>query len=494
MMFTQYLNRNLFKAACVAGVTLCLASCKEFVTIDPPASAMVQETVFADARTAVAALQETYSRVNNIYTNGNIPGVPLLNALYPDEYRLTTTNNTLRLIYTLSPDSRDISFNGVWSSAYSAIFRANAVLEGVRKYGASIPATAGEQIMGEALFIRAYTYFLLINIYGDVPLLLTTDYERNRRAARTPQDQVYAQIVADLTDARELMQADYLDFLNVSSTMRLRANSGAADALLSRVYLYTGEWESAERHATTVISNTLTYNLEKIPANAFNIGSKETILAFENNLLNYPRIASSFILNSNPNNSTSSSAIGVLSDTLHNSFEPGDNRARDWVGVFTSGASSFHYASKFKVSTTLQQFFPAIRLAEIYLIRAEARMEQNKFELAIDDVNKIRDRARAEATVDVPDPLPELPYGLTKEEIRIAIEKERFTELFIEGHRWFDLKRWRGLNDAAISRAEEAMPAISTAKGATWQPHLIVLPLPQTEIELNTNLVQNLDY
>src|SRR5690606_1183343 len=114
---------------------------------------------------------------------------------------------------------------------------------------------------------------------------------------------------------------------------------------------------------------------------------------------------------------------------------------RDWVGVFTTGENSYHFANKYRSNTTLTQYDCAIRLAEVYLIRAEARLEQGLRDLAIDDLNVIRERARAEATPDVPNPLPALAYTMTEEQIRKAMEKERFTELFIEGHRWFDLKR-----------------------------------------------------
>lgn len=493
-MLTQYFTKNVCKGAAVAVLILSLTACRKFVSIDPPTHSMVQETVFKDARTTAAALRQAYFLIaGSIYgTSGT--SMSLLNALYPDEYRLTTNHIGLRMIYTNAPEAAEGIFTVLWSNSYSDIYRANAIIEGLEAYGTSMEKSIKDHMTGEAKFLRAYVYFLLVNSYGDVPLILSTDYEKNRLIARTSQELVYDQIVKDLAEAKGLMTSDYLDWNNAKvTTSRLRATRDVAAALLSRVYLYRGQWAKAEKEADGVISNNV-YDLEETPANTFNVASKETLLAFADQGGNRPRAAGIYVLTSNPNNSTATGAIGVVSDTLLGSFEAGDNRRRDWIGVFTTGGNSYHFANKYRASTTLTQYDCAIRLAEVYLIRAEALLEQSKLELAIDDLNEIRKRARAAVTTAVPNPLPALPYTLTKEQVRLAMEKERFTELFIEGHRWFDLKRWKGLNNPAISRADEAMPSIAAKKGATWQPHLKLLPIPQKQLELNVNLKQNKDY
>lgn len=493
-MLTQYFTTNACKAATVGLLVLSLTACRKFVSIDPPTHSMVQETVFKDARTTAAALRQTYFLMAGSIYGSNGTYMSLLNALYPDEYRLTTSDIGLRMIYTNAPEAAEGIFTILWGNSYADIYRANAIIEGLATYGTSMEKSIKDHMTGEAKFLRAYAYFMLVNSYGDVPLILSTDYGKNRLIARTSQELVYDQIIKDLAEAKELMTSDYLDWNNAKvTTSRLRATRDVAAALLSRVYLYRGQWARAEKEADEVISNNV-YDLEETPANTFNVASKETLLAFADQGGNRPRAAGIYVLTSNPNNSTNTAAIGVVSDSLLGSFEAGDNRRRDWIGVFTTGGNSYHFANKYRASTTLTQYDCAMRLAEVYLIRAEALLEQNKLALAIDDLNEIRKRAQASATTAVPNPLPALPYTLTKEQVRLAMEKERFTELFIEGHRWFDLKRWKGLNNPGISRADEAMPAIAAKKGAKWEPHLKLLPIPQKQIELNVNLKQNKDY
>lgn len=493
-MLTQYFIKNLLKGATVAVLLLNLSACRKFVSIDPPTHAMVQETVFKDAKTTAAAIRQTYFLIAGS-NYGTQTSTSLLNALYPDEYRLTTSHVGLNMIYANAPDAAESTFAVFWNNSYADIYRTNVIIEGLNTYGVSIEKSIKDHMIGEAKFLRAYIYFQLVNVYGDVPLILTTDYEKNRLLARTDQKLVYEQIIKDLTEAKALMKSDYLDWDNVEvTTTRLRATKEVAAALLARVYLYRGEWNKAETEATEVISASTVYTLEPVPANAFDVASKETLLAFDDQGGRRPRAAGIYVLNADPNNSTSTNAIGVISDTLRNSFEAGDNRVRDWVGVFTTGENSYHFANKYRSNTTLTQYDCAIRLAEVYLIRAEARLEQGLRDLAIDDLNVIRERARAEATPDVPNPLPALAYTMTEEQIRKAMEKERFTELFIEGHRWFDLKRWKGLNNSSISRADEVMPAIAAKKGTTWEPHLKVMPIPQKQLELNGNLEQNKGY
>lgn len=494
-MLTQYFTKSLCRGVAVAVLVLSLCACRKFVSIDPPTHSMVQETVFKDARTSAAALRQTYFLIAGSNYGTSSTSTSLLNALYPDEYRLTTSHIGLNMIYSNAPDAVESIFTVFWSNAYSDIYRANVIIEGLEAYGASMEKSIKDHMTGEAKFLRAYVYFQLVNMYGDVPLILSTDYEKNRLLARTAQELVYEQIVKDLTEAKALMKSDYLDWDNIKvSTTRLRATKEVAAALLARVYLYRREWTKAEKEATEVISASAVYALESVPADAFNVASRETLLAFDDQGGRRPRAAAAYVLTSNPNNSSFANAIGVISDTLLSSFEAGDNRRRDWVGVFATGGNSYHFANKYKGISTLTQYDCAMRFAEVYLVRAEARLEQGLSDLAVDDLNVIRNRARAEVTLAVTDPLPVLPYTLTEEEIRKAMEKERFTELFIEGHRWFDLKRWKGLSNPAISRADEVMPAIAIKKGTSWQPHLKLLPIPQKQLELNVNLEQNKDY
>lgn len=457
---------------------------------------MVSETVFENDRTAASVLQHAYIQFHLNYCASGFTMNQLF-ALYADEYRLSGTNNTLlTMAYTNSPDADNGTLGNLWSRGYSVIYHANVILEGLEKQGGAIEPALRSQMIGEAKFLRAFSYFYLVNLYGDVPLLLTSDYTRNRLEARTPAKQVYDQIVKDLLEAKGLMKSDHLDWANNNTTYRFRATRETATALLARVYLYEGKWKDAETQASEVLTLTNTYSLESNTGDVFNLNSKETLLGLDEALVfTRTTMAQIYVLTAVPAPSASNYfRFGVVSDTLLKSFEAGDLRRSTWVGAFTSGGNSYHYAHKYRNTTSLQQMTSAIRLAELYLIRAEARLEQDLLQLSIDDINVIRNRARATPTGNVPDPLPALPDDLTKEQVRTALEQERFIELFIEGHRWLDLKRWKGLNNVSVSRADEVMPAITAVKGSSWSPYLKLLPVPQTELDKNINLVQTPEY
>src|SRR5690606_38691916 len=113
-----------------------------------------------------------------------------------------------------------------------------------------------KQLRGEALFVRAFTHFNLMNLYGDVPYITTTDFAVNKDVSRIPESQVYENILSDLLEAKTLLEEDYI------GPERTRANKATVSALLARVYLYQENWQQAESESSLVINNTTLYNLE----------------------------------------------------------------------------------------------------------------------------------------------------------------------------------------------------------------------------------------
>src|SRR5690606_6575879 len=95
----------------------------------------------------------------------------------------------------------------LWSSAYNIIYLVNSVIEGLEESD-RLTENIKESLMGQALFVRAFTYFYLVNLYGDVPLVLTTEYQTNTLAARTPEDEVWKQIESDLDRAMLLLEEE----------------------------------------------------------------------------------------------------------------------------------------------------------------------------------------------------------------------------------------------------------------------------------------------
>ena len=135
----------------------------------------------------------------------------------------------------------------------------------------------------------------------------------------------------------------------------------------------------------------------------------------------------------------------------------------------------------------MTEYSMVLRLAEQYLIRAEARVQNGDLQGAISDINIVRTRARAQATSQVPNPLPNLPTTLNKQQILLAIWHERRIELFSEwGHRWVDLKR--------TNQLDAVMQLTSSVKGANWQSYQQLYPIPARELNYASQLTQNPGY
>ncbi|MBL4905769.1 MAG: RagB/SusD family nutrient uptake outer membrane protein, partial [Flavobacteriaceae bacterium] len=232
-------------------------------------------------------------------------------------------------------------------------------------------------------------------------------------------------------------------------------------------YLYSGDWTNAENAATTVIE-AAEYQLEADVNQVFLTGSKEAIWQL------YPVITGlntvegfSFIFYSAPYNV-------ALRNQVVEAFEEGDQRLSSWIGKVTSGSDTFYYPFKYKVffSSNLTEYYMVLRLAEQYLIRAEARTQLNKLDGALEDLNRIRNRAGLDN------------FSSTSNELVLeAVYKERQRELFAEwGHRWFDLKR--------TGRANEVLSLVKPG----WQSTDKLFPIPKTELQINPNMTQNPGY
>jgi hypothetical protein len=358
--------------------------------------------------------------------------------------------------------------SNLWSEAYRYIYFANAILEGLEQ-SQGVTASVKQQLKGEALFVRAFCYFYLVNLFGEVPLLTGTDFRTNSETPRSPSTDVYDQIVNDLAIAKDLLAGDY----SFSANQRTRPNRWAATALLSRAHLFRSEWSKAEEEASEIIDNTL-FALEENLSSVFLKNSKEAIwqLIPHEGTIN-TREGALFILTATPTEVS-------LSNSLLQSFEINDLRNAQWVSSIDVSGNTYYYPYKYKIKsgTTINEYSMVLRLAEQYLIRAEARAQLDDVEGAIGDLDRIRQRAGLPLYQDT-------QPGMSKAEVLSAIEQERRIELFSEwGHRWLDLKR--------TGKADEVL---GLEKGSDWQPTDVLYPIPFSEIQNNRNLLpQNPGY
>lgn len=445
-------------------VVICLVGCNDFVDIGTPRTQIVKESVFSNDAGARAAMAGIYSKLmsNNTFAGGGNSGITEVAGLSADELdnyssipaQVAVYNNSLTPLNTVQT---------MWDDAYSCIYNANSVLEGLGE-STGVSEKVRSQVRGEALFIRAFSYFYLVNFYGDTPLLKTTDYRINNVASRTPALEVYAQIETDLLDAKELLVEDY----SFSGGEKVNPNKWVATALLARVYLYQKKWNDAEVQANAIIEShqfSLVADLNSV----FLANSDEAIWQLMPSLPGYnTNDGPNFIIAGTPSN------VGISSSAL-NVFEPDDSRALSWIGSYTGDDNNtYYYVYKYKVhdyGMPLTEYNMVLRLAEQYLIRAEARAMQNDLTGAMDDVNIIRARAGL-SSID--------GTGFAQQDVLDAIDQERRAELFVEwGHRWFDLKR-AGKIDAVLGAVKP-----------DWQSNDALFPIAQAEIVTNPNLVQN---
>ncbi|HEY8661299.1 MAG TPA: RagB/SusD family nutrient uptake outer membrane protein, partial [Hanamia sp.] len=455
---------KLFPILSFAGLALAilLISCKKFVQVGPPPTQAELSKIFSSDQTANSATIGLYYQMaaNNLtFFNG---AITVYTGLSGDEIVNVNANSGYDAFKINSIQSDNSTINSkFWNNAYTYIYQANAVLEGLNN-STTLTQSVKQQLEGEMLFTRALNYFYLVNLFNDVPLEKSTDYNVNSVMPRTASKKVYEQIIADLIVAKNLLNS------SLPTSTNTRPNKWAATALLARVYLYQKDWANAEEQASEVI-NSEAYNLEPNLNNVFISTSQETIFQLMRPTSNTSE-GSAFIPAS-----TSAKPVFAVTNYLLNEFETGDNRKTSWLRSNTVNGQSYYYPYKYKVrsSTTVSEYYIVIRLAELYLIRAEAKAEQNNITGAQADINIIRNRAGLLNTA-----------ASTVSDLLTAVANERQVELFAEwGHRWLDLKR--------MGTADEIL---SIRKGPAWHASDTLYPIPFTQIQRNPFLTQNSGY
>lgn len=467
-MFTQidmkkYINLNstakrILYSVGIAALFCFMSSCKKFVDVSLPDSQLTATDVFQDYPTANAALGNIYAqlRSGDYSLSGGPDGFSILLGDYADEFQSYNTQNIEEIFYQNALRANSSVMPPLWNTSYNTIYQANAVISGTEQ-SSTISASDKNKLIGEALFVRADMHFYLLNLFGAIPYITSTDFRINSKVHRMPVDSVYAAIIADLKKAETLLPAGY------TTVDRTHPNSSVASALLARVYLYHQQWALAEAEASQVIDNTTLYTLENDLDQVFLKTSTGTLWQFSpiiagNNTLE----AQSFIFEGTPPDR-------AMTDSLVAAFEPGDLRMTHWVGSTTDGTNTFYFPYKYKLNNptpTSQEYSIVFRIEEQYLIRAEARAQQGNLTGARDDLNQIRTRRGLTNT-----------SATTSDGILAAILHERRVEFFSEfGHRFFDLKR-TGHIDEVLSKEKP-----------NWNSTDALWPIPANELLLNPNL------
>lgn len=431
--------------------SIVFSSCRKYLE-ETPNNAIATQSAIVDAGTARAAITGAYDGLQNYYASN----YPTLGTITADNVIFNgTLSQYLQLDQNAIP-ADNVTTVATYQGIYRTINSANSVIQFVPLVTDPLLTNAEKnKILGEAYFIRALGYFDLGRGWGGVQLQLkpTTDLTAAKGVKRSTLAQTYDQVLADLIKAEDLLPDD--------ATTRNRAQKSTARALRARLHLYRKEWAEAENYASQVIANSK-YALVSSYKNFFASPFLSTESIFEltfsandrNSFWNlwYPSSAGGqFTLK------PSNAVVAKL-----NSATAGGAR-----NALIAGTGSNVYGALYNTSATSTDPSYVIRIAELYLIRAEARAQQNKLGLAASDLNTIRTRSSVSATAAV-----------TQADILQAIEDENSLEFAFEAHRWFDLVR-----------TGRAGPVLGLTNANYW-----LFPIPLSDILSDPDVTQNPGY
>ena len=439
-------------------VMLFFFSCTKFLTVRPVDSVSDQVTI-VDATSAQTAVRGAYRALasDNYYgslfqTFGYLPG---------GNVQWTGSQSIIQQFITHNIQADNGNLESVWSGIYATINIANHVITKVPAVNdPNLSTSLRNQLTGEGYFIRALSYFDLARTWGGVPITLTptTSTTSKDSIKRSTTAQVYAQVISDLNAADSLLPLP-------TTPNPVRANKETAWALKARYYLYQQNWALAENYASQVIADTKNYSLLTPYSSFFQpasaIATRESVfeLSYSATYTNAHR----GYWQPPANGGTRQWAPNDSFLALVNNPLIGGNRS---VLVAKTSAGLWYGNLYYRSPATDPAY--VIRIAELYLIRAEARAQQNELSNALADLNAIRARAGLAASTVV-----------IQNDILLAIENERRIEFAFEPHRWFDLVR--------TGRAEAVL-------GIT-DPNKLVFPLPVMDVGLSKgNLPQNPGY
>lgn len=397
-------------------------------------------------------------------------------------------------------DPSNTYFSAVYRGYYRAIARANIAIENIPNI--DMDPALRDRLVGECKFLRAYSYFLLVQWFGDLPVITKTlQGDEYYAQVRQPKEEVYNQIEADLNDAlATLKEKDEYAAKDLG-----RVTKGAARGLLAKLYMLKKDWGKAEEMCDAIISSGKYSLLPKYADNFLPVGENgaESIFELQSVALQTQQAAG-------PGSSPYNMVQGVRgipnlgwgfnrpSDNLiasyENSLDPrrkatiiyeGDQLPDGTVVQPNPQIFQPRYNKKAWVPSHpgLQDNGPGniriIRYADLLLLAAEALNENGKSAQALIYLNMVRKRARDSSPVPLPGLLPDVTVT-DQTQLREKIYRERRVELAMEQQRWFDLLRW--------GRAASAMQAAGKTNFTPGKHEL--LPIPQTEVDLTNGQIE----
>lgn len=533
-----------------------MTACNDWLREDGPMTNRVED-FFTSAETAIQVTNSAYVPLMWEYQGTYYSEFFFGDILSDDALKGGQNISDMADVYDLE-NFKAISNNGMvldfYRAQYQGIARANLALEQIPAMDTDETLTDGlkNRLIGEASFLRAYYYFRLVRLYGGVPIVTSPIYSNgNWKQPRAPIDEVYGQIIRDLqtAEANLPLKSGY------TAEDLGRATKGAAQAMLMKTYLYWADHhrntqsgretelydeamkcgtrfmtEQASEYSLCVdYKDNFTLEGENGPESVFEIQYMAEGMSDYGEGNGFTRGTFTTVLTRSRSAAFSSTGWGFNHPTqnLYDEFEAGDPRRDASILVpsdeqITTPADEIYLGNRnLGVKRTLMDDnrdyvvlsdnhhsrspinYITIRLADVYLMYAEAAHRCNEFSVAKQYLEKVRSRARGTSQI-----LPEFPgyqvpdykngYALrqlsdTPEDLETAIRHERRVELAMESHRWFDICRW-GI-------AKEVMDAYALTETKEAQAHMTpfikgkheLMPIPQEEIRLG-GIEQNPQY
>ncbi|GAB2529323.1 RagB/SusD family nutrient uptake outer membrane protein [Rufibacter soli] len=501
------MKKKIIALSILAGLSL--QACENIVEVEPKTS-LAAGTALSTIGSYKAVLTSAYDRIQSFTYWGR--DMALLGDALADNIYTETSQASGR--YTGANRNTRGSHYSIYGTAYGTINDLNTIIANIDQLTvASSEETTKAQVKAQALALRAMVYFDLARIYGYEPNKIPTaglgaGFDKSvvlrLVPTATPQEaslkeratitEVYTQIEADLKAAIPVLEAA------TSTAARYKMNKGAAYALLGKVYLYWEKYADAEAQFKLALSNT-NATLSSNIVSAFNtVPNPESL--FELQFVQSTEMAGVLGVNDSPYTYTTPNGINSplsgsanvatyggqlpsvellalfgLDATLSNQATVTDTRKGFFYrsGSTTSGSVQYTWAKKYSAANgAYTDNIKIIRYADVLLMQAEAQVMQNKLVDAIALLTTLKTSRNSAAIIPA-----------TKAELFQYIKDERRRELFFEGHRWFDLKRWgEGITKPALT-------AVGTISNTDYR---ILAAIPTAEVTLNPKLPQNPGY
>lgn len=487
------------------GIVLTLSGCSEDFLDLQPETFQNASSFYQTEEQFELAVNGIYAPLHNIYNNHMwlLGEMRSDNTSYEPNHPIGAYQRKIDVDEFLAQEGNS-ELSSFYGNSYSAISRSNIVLDRITEV--EFDQDRKNQFIGEAKFLRAFNYFNLVRVFGDVILILnevkTTDEALSGTRAST--SEVYDVIIDDLLDAIELLPNP--------EDKTGRASVGAARTLLAEVYMTRQDFPSAiaQLREVTKLGYSLLPDYADIfdPANKNHAESIFEIQFLEGEFGTYSEFMYYFApLNSGDNITHFPIAAGanggwnIPTPDMIAAYEPGDLRKDISLSEgWTNDAGEFvpvPYVKKYQHAHSVRyqgnDNWPVYRYADVLLMLAEALNEEGFVAdgEAFDLLNAVRDRADLDPKTSI-NANPDLRVS-NQEEFRQAVAQERRVELAFENHRWFDLLRTGKAKEVMSAHGQRMRDKFDIVSGA-YKDIKLLLPFPARELELNDELTQNEEY